>query len=265
MVQKPLTISGVVEAEYNGSMPVNVHIPPVDATLSVSNAPADAKTVGNELKNKIAAPETALVGQLLRVKAVDDNGKPTEFETANISLSGGAVADHTLLENRDAEGQHPISAITGLATALEEKWEEIAVVEITEATRNVTINTDNDGNAFELKKWRLTGNTVGYNSAGDALQTMVSINLTQNDGTIVTAYGALKPHKSTSNNAFTAGDIDGAVYCLNALGLGQNKNKDFTVLIPTKRFLPITKVSLSGISNDNLITGTVTLYGVRTQ
>ena len=37
------------------------------------------------------------------------------------SQSGGGTKDHTELENRDAENQHPISAITGLQSALDEK------------------------------------------------------------------------------------------------------------------------------------------------
>ncbi|WP_405319777.1 hypothetical protein [Frisingicoccus sp.] len=41
--------------------------------------------IEDELQKKILSPETAEVGQLLRVKSVDVNGRPTEWETVDLS------------------------------------------------------------------------------------------------------------------------------------------------------------------------------------
>jgi hypothetical protein len=40
----------------------------------------------------VAVPETATVGQTIVVKAVDESGKPTEWETADLSSGGSVVA-----------------------------------------------------------------------------------------------------------------------------------------------------------------------------
>lgn len=64
---------------------------------------------------------SASVGQTIKVKAVDENGKPTEWEAADL-ISGG------------------------------EKWELLNSIEITEAVNTITISTDKDGNPLSLKK-----------------------------------------------------------------------------------------------------------------
>ena len=59
--------------------------------------------------------------------------------TKNISAtisSGGGSSDHNRLFNRDAENQHPISAITGLQKLLDSKLEsKTALPLIEEATK----------------------------------------------------------------------------------------------------------------------------------
>ena len=47
---------------------------------------------------------------------------------------GGGTSDHTRLSNRDAAEQHPIEAITGLASALAALEENVAAAESTEVT-----------------------------------------------------------------------------------------------------------------------------------
>lgn len=66
----------------------------------------------------IQPPKTANVGQALLVKSVDENGKPTEWETGEVQAGSGGTSDHKKLSNRDAADQHPIAAITGLEEAL---------------------------------------------------------------------------------------------------------------------------------------------------
>lgn len=66
----------------------------------------------------IQPPKTARIGQALLVKSVDENGKPTEWETGEVTGGTGGTSDHRKLSNRDAADQHPIAAITGLEAAM---------------------------------------------------------------------------------------------------------------------------------------------------
>lgn len=71
---------------------------------------------------------SASVGQTIKVKAVDESGKPTEWEAADMPSGGG------------------------------DKWELINAIEIpdgAEETNALTISVDKNGNAFSLKKARL--------------------------------------------------------------------------------------------------------------
>ena len=61
-----LTLTGAVQAEYDGSKPVEVEIPEGGGGIEVTGAE---------------------VGQTIVVKAVDENGKPTEWECAELNNS----------------------------------------------------------------------------------------------------------------------------------------------------------------------------------
>ncbi len=89
-----------------------------DTTLTVEGAVADAKAVGDKLAEKIPAPATAFVGQTIVVSAVDENGKPTAWEAAD----------------------------------MDEKWRLIAEGEITENVESIEITEDMQGNPIKLKK-----------------------------------------------------------------------------------------------------------------
>lgn len=69
----------------------------------------------------IQPPKTASIGQALLVKSIDETGKPTEWETGEVTGGTGGTSDHSKLTNRDAADQHPIGAITGLEEALDGK------------------------------------------------------------------------------------------------------------------------------------------------
>lgn len=92
-----LTFTGAVQAAYDGSKEVTVDIP----------------QGGNGGGIEVTGAE---VGQTIVVKAVDENGKPTEWETAELPAG----------------------------------WEVINEIVTTEETSNVTISTDFDGNPFDL-------------------------------------------------------------------------------------------------------------------
>lgn len=61
----------------------------VDSALSsTSENPVQNKVVTAALAGKITAPTTAAVGQIIKVKSVDDAGKPTEWEAADLPSGG---------------------------------------------------------------------------------------------------------------------------------------------------------------------------------
>lgn len=57
------------------------------------------------IKNKITTPSSAKVGQLLQVKKVDENGKPTEFDVVDKSEVGGDIKVDTELSE---ESKNPV-------------------------------------------------------------------------------------------------------------------------------------------------------------
>lgn len=84
-------------------------------------------------KSGIPTPTTAQVGQIVKVKAVDAGGKITETEA--VDMPG------------------------------EEKWELIKTIDVADGTAEttaLTIDTDNNGNAFSLKKCRLFARFPAY-------------------------------------------------------------------------------------------------------
>lgn len=64
----------------------------VDSELSsTSTNPVQNKVVTAALAKKITAPATAAVGQIIKVKSVDDAGKPTEWEAVDMPSSGSVT------------------------------------------------------------------------------------------------------------------------------------------------------------------------------
>lgn len=69
-----LTFTGAVTGSYDGSAPLEVKIP----------------SGGGAAGDYIPIPSSAELGQTIVVKAVDENGKPTEWEAADITSGGGS-------------------------------------------------------------------------------------------------------------------------------------------------------------------------------
>ena len=78
----------------------------------------------------------ATVGQIAKITAVDDSGKPTAWEAVDMS-SGG-----------------------------DEKWRLVRTITLEENVTAIDISEDNDGNPFALKKIRINGYTLGTASGG---------------------------------------------------------------------------------------------------
>lgn len=76
----------------------------VDSELSSTSVnPVQNKIITAALAEKITAPTTAAVGQIIKIKSVDDAGKPTEWEAADIPSGSGEtwtlIKDITLEED----------------------------------------------------------------------------------------------------------------------------------------------------------------------
>ena len=63
----------------------------------------------------------AKIGDLSNLTTEDKTNLVAAINEAARTGGGGGTGDHTKLQNRDAADQHPMSAITGLASALEGK------------------------------------------------------------------------------------------------------------------------------------------------
>ena len=90
---KKLIFTGAVTAEYDGSEEQTINIPE-------SSGGGMTEEQLSLLNGKIDSPQTAEVGQVLSVKAVDENGKPTEWEVVDVyqktvidNIMGSYIAD----------------------------------------------------------------------------------------------------------------------------------------------------------------------------
>lgn len=82
----------------------------IDSELSsTSKNPVQNKIITSALAEKITAPTTAAVGQIIKVKSVDDAGKPTEWEAAEMPSGGNGAAWELLAEQTTTEIVREIS------------------------------------------------------------------------------------------------------------------------------------------------------------
>ena len=103
---------------------------------------ADKQELVAELaENAIPVPATAEVGQTIVVSAVDENGKPTAWDVADMA-SGGGGSDNA------------------------ENWRLVRKIILSENVQEIEITEDDNGKPFALKKIRLYGNTQGTATGG---------------------------------------------------------------------------------------------------
>lgn len=148
---KVVTHNGQLVTLNGKALEVNVtDTPPitVDSELSsTSKNPVQNKVVTASLAEKITAPTSAEVGQIIKVKSVDDAGKPTEWEAADLPSGGG------------------------------ETWELIRTITTTETVSQLTISQDESGKPFTLSKFVLGSkiNITGLVGDGTANDSKVKI------------------------------------------------------------------------------------------
>ena len=90
----------------------------------------------------IPIPQTASVGQVLAVKAVDETGKPTEWEVVEIPSGGGGGGSS--------------------------QWKIIRDLTIAENADRVDINTDDAGEAFSLHEIQIFAYTRSYGDTAES-------------------------------------------------------------------------------------------------
>lgn len=109
----------------------------VQGTIGLVERTLTASDIG-----AIPAPATASVGQAIVVKAVDENGKPTEWEAVDRGSSGGGGGSS--------------------------QWKIIRDLTITENADRVDISTDDAGEAFSLHEIQVFSYTKSYEDTAES-------------------------------------------------------------------------------------------------
>lgn len=102
----------------------------------------------------VEAPATAKVGQTIVVKAVDENGAPTEWEAATLpdKLPNPNSIVFTGAVNVIYDGSKPVEVPIPQGGGGSEDWEFINRTTLLEDASITVINSDSNGNSFKYKK-----------------------------------------------------------------------------------------------------------------
>ena len=98
----------------------------------------------------------ALVGDIIKVKAVDASGKPTAWEAATAKLANPNALTFTGAVTGSYDGSAPLSVEIpsgGGGSGASESWKLIRTINIVSGTSSYSFNTDNNGNAFNVKNF----------------------------------------------------------------------------------------------------------------
>ena len=92
---------------------------PVATSEDAGKVPVVQADGSYELGSQISPPETAKVGQTIVVKTVDADGKPTEWEAADMASGGGSGGGIHLIARVVTEANAASIEVTGLSTTAE--------------------------------------------------------------------------------------------------------------------------------------------------
>lgn len=142
-ISKFNTSEGAKQVDYN-------------ALGNLPTIPSKTSDLNND-SNFISSPETATVGQVLEVEAVDETGKPTSWKVVNMPES--LPNPHALTFTGAVDGTYDgseakiieIPSVSGGGG----EWQLINSVITTEEVSSIEISTDSDGNTFELDNVRV--------------------------------------------------------------------------------------------------------------
>lgn len=98
----------------------------------------------------------ASVGDIVKVKAVDDSGKPTAWEAVTAKLANPNALTFTGAVTGSYDGSAPLSVEIpsgGGGSGASESWKLIRTINIVSGTSSYSFNKDNNGNAFKIKNF----------------------------------------------------------------------------------------------------------------
>ena len=136
----------------------------VDSALSsTSTNPVQNKVVTTALAEKITAPTTAAVGQIIKVKTVDGTGKPTEWEAATAKLANPNALTFTGAVTGSYDGSAPLSVEipsggggSGGSGGLP-NWRLIKTLAFSTEIASITFSEDDNGEVFAVKEFMIIG------------------------------------------------------------------------------------------------------------
>ncbi len=151
---------------------------------------------------------SATVGQTIKVKAIDESGKPTAWEAADMPSGGGG-----------------------------EDFELIRAISITESINEISISTDENGNSFSLKGvFIFCSDSIGY---GLDYKT---ISYSDNNGIPLSIPNALNSHRVTKIKT----ENDGGIYSLYGGWAGEDKGPiNRYEVVTDSPFTPITSIKIA--------------------
>ena len=129
---------------------------------STDTQAASAKAVWDMLGTGSSGTDISLgvtgasVGDIIKVKAVDDSGKPTAWEAATAKLANPNALTFTGAVTGSYDGSAPLSVEIpsgGGGSGASESWKLIRTINIVSGTSSYSFDTDNNGNAFKIKNF----------------------------------------------------------------------------------------------------------------
>ena len=176
-VNKP--ISTATQTALNGKLDKTAV---VDVTVeALKGQAADAKSVYDAIQalstgTDISLDVTgALVGDIIKVKAVDASGKPTAWEAATAKLANPNALTFTGAVTGSYDGSAPLSVeipsggsggSSGSGGSDVPNWRLIKTLSFSADIASVDFDTDDNGNSFSLKEIMFAGTVPAYASAG---------------------------------------------------------------------------------------------------
>ena len=115
----------------------------------------------------------ASVGDIVKVKQVDANGKPTAWEAATAKLANPNALTFTGAVTGSYDGSAPLSVEIPSGGNAEKRVRHIATVSVTEGTTSYSVTVDSNGDALNLESvYILTNNFWG--SLGSYVQVKIN-------------------------------------------------------------------------------------------
>lgn len=168
---KPISIA--TQTALNGKLDKTAV---VDVTVEATKGQAaDAKSVYDTIQALPTGTDISLgltganVGDIIKVKAVDNSGKPTAWEAATAKLANPNALTFTGAVSGSYDGSAPVTVNIpsgGSGGGALPNWRLIKTLSFSADIASVDFDTDDNGNSFSLKEIMLAGTIPAYASTG---------------------------------------------------------------------------------------------------